>query len=150
MRPRSFHVPRGSTRAARPAFAVAVPIAIAALASGIAGCGAIRQDVHEYYRQMARNYHEAEEKAKLDALALETASRQHLEAGHVHKFQRDRREIDRLKDWQARCAHQKERFEQAARKLEPAPQVTTKGAPTEKTGRATTEYTENTERKREE
>ena len=39
----------------------------------ISGCAAMIQDVHLYYQQMAINYKEAEEKAKLDACLLYTS-----------------------------------------------------------------------------
>jgi hypothetical protein len=90
-----------------------------ALAAGLAGCGAVKQDVYQYYRQMAQNYHEAAEKAKLDAITVDAESRGLLQAGDVHKYNRARRELARLKDWEARCEVQRERFEKAARKLEP-------------------------------
>jgi hypothetical protein len=84
---------------------------------GLSGCGAVKQDVHRYYRQMAENYREAEEKAKFEAVTLEADSRTFLRAGNVHRFNRARKELARLKDWEDRCASQRERFEQAARKL---------------------------------
>jgi hypothetical protein len=78
----------------------------------------VKQDVHRYYRQMAKNYYEAEEKAKLDAIALNAESQGLLLAGNVHKYNRARKELTRLKNWEARCAYQRERFEKAAQKLE--------------------------------
>lgn len=110
---------------ARPKASCVGP-ALAALLVGLSGCGAIKQDVHQYYSQMAKNYHEAEQKAKLDAVALDAESRGLLQSGQVHKYNRTRKELTRLKDWEARCAYQKERFEKAAKKLEPA---STPGSP---------------------
>jgi hypothetical protein len=76
------------------------------------------RDVHQYYRQMAINYKEAEEKAKLDLLTREGEANLLLKAGDVHKYNRAQREVARLKDWQSHCARQRERFEQAADKME--------------------------------
>lgn len=98
---------------------------IAATAVGLSGCGAIKQDVHQYYRQMARNYQEAEEKAKLDVATLEAESRNFLQAGNVHKYNRSRKEVSRLKDWQDRCANQRQRFEKASQMFEHAPEKVT-------------------------
>ena len=39
------------------------------------GCAAMTQDVDAYYRQMAFNFQEAADKAKLDEVALENESR---------------------------------------------------------------------------
>lgn len=97
-----------------------VGLVLGAFLVGLQGCGAVKQDVHQYYSQMAKNYHEAEEKAKMDAIALEAESRGLLQSGQVHKYNRTRKELTRLKDWEARCAYQKERFEKAAKKLEPS------------------------------
>ena len=50
------------------------------------------QDVHLYYQQMAINYKEAEEKAKLDAVTLERKSESLLQAGELHKYNKARKE----------------------------------------------------------
>jgi hypothetical protein len=92
----------------------------AATAGSLGGCNAITKDVHQYYSQMATNYKEAEDKARFKASMLETESGMLLKAGEIHKASRARKEMERLKDWEARCAHQRERFEKAAAKLEPA------------------------------
>jgi hypothetical protein len=125
---------RALDRAGRRArsLARAVAVAIAALAAGLSGCGAVKQDVYQYYRQMAQNYHEAGEKAKFDAITLDAESRSHLQANDVHKYNRARREVARLKDWEARCESQRQRFEKAAKKLEP-------GLPSVPPGEATAE-----------
>ncbi len=94
---------------------------ILVLAPCLDGCTAISQDVHQYYRQMAFNYREAEEKAKMDAMTLEGESRMLLQAGDLNKYNRTRKELARIRDWQARCARQRERFEQAGRSLEGPP-----------------------------
>jgi hypothetical protein len=88
------------------------------IALGLSGCAAMSRDVHQYYRQMALNYKEAEEKAKLNALSRETEANMLLQAGDVHKYKRAQKEVTRLKDWQSHCARQRERFEKAADKME--------------------------------
>jgi hypothetical protein len=84
----------------------------------LAGCAAISQDVDRYYRQMARNFQDAEAKAKADAEILEGKSKVLVQAGDLHSYGKVHKELARLKDWQAHCAKQRERFEQAAEKLE--------------------------------
>jgi hypothetical protein len=84
----------------------------------LAGCAAISQDVDRYYRQMAHNFQEAEAKAKADAEILEGKSRVLVQAGDLHRYGSVQKELARLKDWQAHCAKQRERFEKAAEKLE--------------------------------
>ncbi len=83
-----------------------------------AGCAAISQDVDRYYRQMAHNFQEAEAKAKADVEILEGKSRVVVQSGDLHTYGKVQKELARLKDWQAHCAKQRERFEKAAEKLE--------------------------------
>jgi hypothetical protein len=109
---------RAFDRAGRCARSLACTLAT--LATGLAGCGAVKQDVYQYYRQMAQNYHEAGEKAKFDAITVNAESRGYLQAGDVHKYNRARKELSRIKDWEARCEAQRQRFERAARDLEPS------------------------------
>ena len=80
----------------------------------LCGCAAMVQDVHLYYQQMAINYKEAEEKAKLDAVTLERESATLLQAGETHKYNRAQRELSRIKNWEEYCARQQERFQKAA------------------------------------
>ena len=74
------------------------------------------QDVHLYYQQMAINYKEAEEKAKLDAVSLERESASLLQGGELHKYNRAQRELARVKNWQEYCSRQQVRFQKAADK----------------------------------
>ena len=85
-------------------------------------CSAVTQDVHRYYRQMEQNYKEAERKANFDAMTLEGESRSLLQAGDFRKYNGTQRELARLRNWQAHCASQSERFAKAAEKLEPPTQ----------------------------
>ena len=80
----------------------------------LSGCAAMIQDVHLYYQQMAVNYKEAEEKAKLEASRLEAESAALLQAGELHKYKRSQRELARIKNWQENCVRQHERFLKAA------------------------------------
>ena len=59
--------PAGSRSWAR----VACCLGCSLLALSPAGCASMSQDVDAYYRQMAFNYKEAQEKAKMDAVTLE-------------------------------------------------------------------------------
>jgi hypothetical protein len=88
------------------------------LGAWLAGCAAISHDVDRYYRQMAQNFRDAEAKAKADAEILEGKSRVIVQAGDLHRYSSVQKELARLKDWQAHCAKQRERFEKAALKLE--------------------------------
>src|SRR5271165_6310792 len=80
----------------------------------LSGCAAMIQDVHLYYQQMAVNYKEAEEKAKLEASRLEGESAALLQAGELHKYKRSQGELARIKNWQEYCVRQHERFLKAA------------------------------------
>ena len=82
----------------------------------LTGCAAMVQDVHLYYQQMAINYKEAEEKAKLDAVTLERESGALLQGGELHKYNRAQKELAKIKNWQEYCARQHERFLKAAEK----------------------------------
>lgn len=90
------------------------------LVAGLAGCAAMSADVHQYYRQMAANFKEAEEKAKVQIATREREASMLLKGGEVHQFKRAMREVNRLKNWQDHCVRERERFEKAAEKLEPA------------------------------
>jgi hypothetical protein len=101
--------PRPRTRRA-PAFLLAVPLMTAPLA----GCTAVAQDVRDYYRQMEVNYKEAKEKANVEVLTLEGESKVLATTGEFQKYRRAKREVERLKSWEDRCAKQEERFQKAA------------------------------------
>ena len=71
---------------------------------------------------MATNYKEAEDKAKMDAMTLEGESRSLLQAGDLHGYNKAQKELARIKNWQSKCARERERFEKAAGKMDkPAP-----------------------------
>ena len=101
-----------------PAFTRMQPnlLLLLVLSSCHAGCAAMIQDVHQYYQQMAINYKEAEEKAKLDATSLERESASLLQGGELHKYNRAQRELARIKNWQEYCVRQQQRFQKAADK----------------------------------
>jgi hypothetical protein len=80
----------------------------------VCGCAAVSQDVDAYYRQMAFNYNEAKEKAKMDALTLEGQSKALAATGDVGKYRRTQRELERVKAWEAKCEKQANRFKKAA------------------------------------
>jgi hypothetical protein len=80
----------------------------------LAGCASVSQDVDAYYRQMAYNYNEAKEKAKLDALSLESQSKALAVTGDSGKYRSTQRELDRVKAWETKCEKQANRFKKAA------------------------------------
>ncbi|MGO9464843.1 MAG: hypothetical protein ACLQIB_06360 [Isosphaeraceae bacterium] len=88
---------------------------ILALAPALPGCVSAANDVRDYYREMAYNYRAAEEKAKMDALTLEGETKMLAKNGDFQRLRRTKRELDRIKAWEAKCAKQEERFEKAAR-----------------------------------
>jgi hypothetical protein len=79
-----------------------------------AGCASVSQDVDAYYRQMAYNYNEAREKAKMDALSLESQSKVLATTGDFGKYRKSQRELERIKAWEAKCEKQANRFKKAA------------------------------------
>ena len=84
------------------------------LASSLAGCASVSQDVDAYYRQMAFNYKEAEEKAKMDAVTLENETKVLATTGDFSKLKAAQRRLNRVKDWEEKCEKEAKRFEKAA------------------------------------
>jgi hypothetical protein len=84
------------------------------MGSSCAGCAMITQDVDAYYRQMAINYQEAADKAKLDAASLENQVKALAVTGEPGKAQKTQRRLDRLRSWEQHCLTEKTRFEKAA------------------------------------
>jgi hypothetical protein len=80
----------------------------------MAGCASMSQDVDLYYRQMAYNYKEAQERAKKQAVSLERQSSVMAATGETNKLHRTQKEIERIKAWEAKCAKEEKRFEKAA------------------------------------
>ncbi len=103
---------RDAYRAARAGLS-----AILIVTACLSGCASITHDVHRYYSEMAHNYREAEDKAKMDAMTLEGESRSLLQVGDLHGYNKAQKELARVKNWQSRCAWQRERFEAAAQKV---------------------------------
>ena len=87
---------------------------LAVIAVAMAGCASMTQDVDAYYRQMAYNYKEAEEKAKMDELSLESQAKVLATTGEFKRQKRVQRELDRVKAWEEKCEKQAGRFEKAA------------------------------------
>jgi hypothetical protein len=84
------------------------------LAAGMPGCASFSQDVDAYYRQMAYNYKEAEEKAKAEEVQLERMSSALASTGQTGKSRRTHRELERVKSWEEKCEKQAIRFQKAA------------------------------------
>jgi hypothetical protein len=93
---------------------------MAALCLGIplAGCASITQDVDAYYRQMAVNYQDAIDRAKVDEVSVEDQSRVLAATGDQRKYRKSRRELEKIRSWEEHCAWEKKRFEKAAEWME--------------------------------
>ncbi len=72
------------------------------------------QDVDSYYRQMAYNYKEAAEKAKMDAVTLENETKVLATTGDFSNLKKTQRRLDRIKAWEEKCDKESQRFEKAA------------------------------------
>ena len=67
-------------------------------ALGMAGCASMTQDVDAYYRQMAYNYREAGEKAKVDEVTLDSQAKALATTGELHDGSSEtKRELERVK-----------------------------------------------------
>jgi hypothetical protein len=97
-----------------------LPSLLAIATSGVclAGCASMTQDVDAYYRQMAYNYQEALDKAKLDTLSLENQARVLAVTGDHSKYRRTQRELGKIRRWEERCEKEQKRFEKAAEWME--------------------------------
>jgi hypothetical protein len=84
----------------------------------LAGCAAMTQDVDAYYRQMASNYQEALDKAKLDAVTLQNQAKVLAMTGDQWKYRKTQRQLERLQSWEEHCAKEQKRFEKAAEWME--------------------------------
>ena len=87
---------------------------IVVIAAGLAGCASMTEDVDAYYRQMAYNYREAGEKAKMDEMSLDSQAKVLAGTGQFKQQKRVERELERVKSWEAKCDKQAERFQKAA------------------------------------
>ena len=79
-----------------------------------AGCMSMSQDVDAYYRQMAFNYKEAQEKAKMDTVTLENETKVLATTGDFSNLKKTQRRLDRVKAWEEKCEKEAKRFEKAA------------------------------------
>jgi len=84
-------------------------------AGGSGGCASVTRDVRDYYQQMAYNYKEAADKARLKAATLEGESKMELATGDLTHYRRSKRELKKIKAWEEKCIKQEERFAKAAR-----------------------------------
>jgi hypothetical protein len=91
---------------------------VASLGFPLTGCAGMTQSVDAYYRQMAVNYQEAIDKAKLDETSLENQSRVLLTTGDQSKYHKTQRELASIRSWEKHCAWEKERFDKAAKWME--------------------------------
>src|SRR5262249_24850326 len=84
----------------------------------LAGCAAVSQDVDAYYRQMATNYKEARDKARVEAASLRNVSGMLLATGDTAGYQKNQHRLARIESWKTRCARQEERVQKAAAWME--------------------------------
>ena len=87
---------------------------LSVLALSLAGCTAMSQDVDAYYRQMAFNYKEAQEKAKMDSVTLENETKVLATTGDFSNLKKAQRRLGRVKAWEEKCEKEAKRFEKAA------------------------------------
>jgi hypothetical protein len=87
---------------------------LSVLALSPAGCMSMSQDVDAYYRQMAFNYKEAQEKAKMDAVTLENETKVLATTGDFSNLKKAQRRLGRIKAWEEKCEKEAKRFEKAA------------------------------------
>src|SRR5262245_45566726 len=78
-------------------------LAVLMLAPGASGCASVTQDVDLYYRQMAHNYQEAVEKARLDAASLENQAKVLAVTGETRKQRKSQRQLDKMRSWEGHC-----------------------------------------------
>ena len=76
------------------------------------------QDVDLYYRQMAINYQEAVNSAKLDEKSLQNQLRVLGVTGDQSKYFKAQRKLEKLRAWEEKCAKEQKRFEKAAEWME--------------------------------
>jgi hypothetical protein len=72
------------------------------------------KDVDAYYRQMAFNYKEAQEKAKMDAVTLENQTKVLATTSDFSNLKKAQRQLSRIKAWEEKCEKEALRFEKAA------------------------------------
>jgi hypothetical protein len=89
-------------------------LALFVTALGMTGCASMTEDVDAYYRQMAYNWRESLEKAKVDELSLKSQTEALAATGQFRIYKRTKRELDRVKAWESKCEKQAGRFEKAA------------------------------------
>lgn len=88
--------------------------AVVVMATGIAGCASTTESVDSYYRQMAYNWREAGEKAKMDEMSLDGEQKVLAATGDVRQHKRTTREIKKVKAFEEKCDKQAARFQKAA------------------------------------
>ncbi len=76
------------------------------------------QDVDAYYRQMAINYREAVEDAKRDEVSLQNQLRILGVTNDQSRYLKTKRKLDKLQDWEEKCAKEEKRFAKAAEWME--------------------------------
>jgi hypothetical protein len=90
------------------------------LSSAIAlgGCASMTQDVDAYYRQMAVNYKEAIDDAKIEETQLEKKAQIYAVTKDKKELRRTERELEQVRSWEEHCAREQQRFGKAAKWME--------------------------------
>ncbi len=102
-------------RPPRPGAWVGLPwTGLVVVVLGVSGCASVAQDVDAYYRQMAVNYLEARDNAKMEATTLENESKVLAVTGESHKLKRAQRRLAKIQAWEEKCDKEAVRFEKAA------------------------------------
>jgi uncharacterized protein involved in tolerance to divalent cations len=106
-------VMRGAMDRARTG-SIARRMAMLCLAIPLAGCASMTQDVDAYYRQMAVNYQEAVEQAKLDETKVDHQAQVLAVTGDKKKLEKCQHILAKIRKSEEDYAHQQKRFEKAA------------------------------------
>ena len=110
-------VMKGAMDRAR-AGSIARRVAVLCLGIPLAGCASMTQDVDAYYRQMAVNYQEAVEQAKLDETKVDHQAQVLAVTGDKKKLQKCQRILAKIRKSEEDYAYQQKRFEKAAEWME--------------------------------
>jgi acyl-[acyl carrier protein]--UDP-N-acetylglucosamine O-acyltransferase len=95
----------------------------------LGGCAAVTQDVDAYYRQMAVNYKEAIDDAKVEELKLEKKAQIYAVTKDQKELRRTERTLARVRSIEERYTREQERFDKAAKWMESHLDSVKKGAP---------------------
>jgi hypothetical protein len=84
----------------------------------LGGCAAVTQDVDAYYRQMAVNYEEALDDARLEETKLEKKAQLFAVTKDRKELRRTERDLERVRSFEEHCIREQKRFDKAAKWME--------------------------------